>query len=381
MPLITCGGMRFQYKWKDLKADQIPIEAQQKLQSAMEYALECGVTHFETARGYGSSEVQMGQVLPAMERDRILVQTKVGPTDDPKDFLAQFEQSLRNLNLDYVDLFAIHGINDAVALRQSIRPGGCLDAARRLQSQGRVRHVGFSTHARQDIILKAIETGGFDYVNLHWYFVNQSNRRALDEAHRRNMGVLIISPNDKGGKLYEPSEKLLRLCEPLHPMEFNDLFTWSHPGVHTLSMGLSRKEDLDLHVQALRHRTNPGLVDEVATRLRAEMIRMLGEDWCNHWGEGLPEWEDVPGGVNVKEILRLWTWAKGLDMVAYGKMRYNLLGNGGNWFPGSKASSVDDDAIQTACLDNRFSADIPDILREAHALFNDSDRKRLSQGG
>lgn len=379
MPLITCGGMRFQYKWKDLKADQIPEDVQKKLESSMWHALECGVIHFETARGYGSSEVQMGMVLPKMNRDQILVQTKVGPTDNPREFLAQFDQSLRNLNLEYVDLLAIHGINDSTTLHQSLRDGGCLEMARRLQSQGRARYVGFSTHAPLDIILQAIETGGFDYVNLHWYFVNQSNREALEEAQRRGMGVLIISPNDKGGKLYEPSDKLLRLCAPLHPMEFNDLFTWSHPAVHTLSMGLSRKEDLDLHVQALQGRSNPEQVDAIAGRLHAEMIHMLGEDWCLHWDEGLPVWEAVPGGVNIREILRLWTWAKGLDMVGYGKMRYNLLGNGGHWFPGNKAAVVHDEAIRRACHSNRFSSDIPGILREAHELFNEVDRKRLSQ--
>ena len=33
------------------------------------------------------------------------------------------------------------------------------------------RHIGFSTHATTDIILATINTGEFDYVNLHWYFV------------------------------------------------------------------------------------------------------------------------------------------------------------------------------------------------------------------
>ena len=58
----------------------------------------------------------------------------------------------------------------------------------------------------------------FDYVNLHWYFVNDLNWSAIPEARRRDMGVFIISPNDKGGKLHEPPQKLLELCAPLTPM-------------------------------------------------------------------------------------------------------------------------------------------------------------------
>ena len=39
-------------------------------------------------------------------------------------------------------------------------------------------------------------------------------------ARQRDMGVFIISPNDKGGKLYDPPPKLTRLCAPLTPMQF-----------------------------------------------------------------------------------------------------------------------------------------------------------------
>ena len=84
-----------------------------------------------------------------------------------------------------------------------------------LVDSGRVRHVGFSTHATPDVISAAIRSDEFDYVNLHWYFVNDLNRVCVAEAAQRDMGVFIISPNDKGGKLYAPPEKLVKLCAPL----------------------------------------------------------------------------------------------------------------------------------------------------------------------
>ena len=54
-----------------------------------------------------------------------------------------------------------------------------------------------------------MNTGEFDYFNVHWYFVNDLNWPAVEAAHRLDMGVFIISPNDKGGKLYEPPKKLV----------------------------------------------------------------------------------------------------------------------------------------------------------------------------
>ena len=93
---------------------------------------------------------------------------------------------------------------------------------------------------RARLITRAIATGEFDYVNLHWYFVNDLNWAAVQEAARRDMGVFIISPNDKGGKLYEPPPKLAQLCQPLSPMAFNDLYCLARPEVHTLSIGAAR---------------------------------------------------------------------------------------------------------------------------------------------
>ena len=95
--------------------------------------------------------------------------------------------------------------------------------AQKLQAQGKVRFIGFSTHAPTDIILQAIETNLFDYVNLHWYYINQINWEAVTAAKRHDMGVFIISPSDKGGMLYKPPQKLVELCSPLSPMVFNDL--------------------------------------------------------------------------------------------------------------------------------------------------------------
>src|SRR5690606_36006336 len=119
-----------------------------------------------------------------------------------------------------------------------------------------VRHVGFSTHGATDVIVDAIRTeqfGGFDYVNLHWYFIYQNNWPAVLEARARDMGVFIISPSDKGGMLYEPSARLLELTAPLHPIIFNNLFCLNREEVHTLSLGAARPSDYDLHVESLKY--------------------------------------------------------------------------------------------------------------------------------
>ena len=239
IPVFSCGGMRYQYKWQDVPLTEVPPENQANLEATIRRSLELGINHIETAHSYGSSERQLGLVLPKLPREEMIVQTKVEPPADAEEFRRLFHDSLDRLQLDYVDLLGIHGINNHELLWRTLRKGGCLAVARELQAEGLVRHVGFSTHAPTEIILEAIrheEDGGFDYVNLHWYYIFQRNWSAVEAATERDMGVFIISPADKGGMLYKPSEKLVDLCQPLHPLVFNCLFCLSQPEVHTLSL-------------------------------------------------------------------------------------------------------------------------------------------------
>jgi hypothetical protein len=379
MPIFSCGGMRYQYKWQDVPRWMIPKTNQRNLEETIQRAFELGINHVETARGYGTSEMQLGKILPTLPREKLIVQTKVSPKKNSQEFRQQFEKSLGYLKLDYVDLLGLHGINNEETFQQSLRPGGCLEEARKLQAQGKVRFIGFSTHGSTEIITKTIETGEFDYVNLHWYYINQNNWAAIEAAKLQDMGVFIISPSDKGGKLYQPSSKLVELCQPLSPMLFNDLFCLSHPQVHTLSLGAAKPEDFDEHVKVL-----PLLeeADEILTpilaNLEAAAIAAMGEEWVKTWHVGLPKPEETPGNINIPTILWLRNLAIAYDMIEYGKMRYNLLGNGGHWFPGAKADRVKEFDLK-ACLSNSPHADkIPSFLVDADRLLADRSVKRLS---
>jgi len=375
LPVISCGCMRFQGSWNS--DDAVSKESQKNVEACVRHALELGIYHIETARGYGTSEKQLGQILPKLPRNEIIVQTKVNPHEDVAQFAKTFEKSMGLLKVDYLDLFSIHGINDETTFEHAMR---CLDKALEWKQAGRVRHIGFASHGGPDIIIKTVKTGAFEHVNLHWFYIYQDNWPAILEARKHDMGVFIISPNDKGGLLYNPSAKLVELTAPLHPMAFNDLFCLSHPEIHTLSCGISKPEDFDIHAEAIEHLDRAAdVIAPIQKRLEDEMVRVLGAEWVETWYKGLPQWHETPGEINIPWILRLRNLALAYDMIEFGKMRYNLLGNGGHWFPGQKADKLGKHDL-TACLKKSPNAKkIPVALAEAHALLAGEERKRLQK--
>jgi len=383
MPVLSCGGMRFQEKWPGQEFDQIESPCQANLEAIIERAFEVGINHFETARGYGNSELQLGKILPKLPRDEIIVQTKIGLYEDAQDFLDNFETSMGLLQVDKFDLLGLHGINTTDSLDKALRPGGCLDAAEKLREQGRVDFIGFSTHGRTETILAAIESDRFDYVNLHWYYIFQDNRPAIEAAAQRDMGVFIISPSDKGGMLYDPPEIVKQLCEPLSPMVFNDLFCLSNPDVKTLSVGAARTGDFDEHLKAIELLDQADqLTGPIIKRLDDQLSQRLGEHWMQTWQQGLPLPEHTPGGINIPVILWLRNLVLGFDLIKYCKMRFNLFGEGGSWFPGERIENLN--ALKSldfsACLSQSPHAEkIPGYLAQTYELLAGEAVNRLTE--
>src|SRR6266496_5969980 len=99
MPVISCGGMRYQFKWQDVKPKDIPPANQANLEATIRRALELGINHIETARGYGTSEMQLGRILPTLPRDQLIVQTKISPRPSTQEFLRAFNTSMDYLRL------------------------------------------------------------------------------------------------------------------------------------------------------------------------------------------------------------------------------------------------------------------------------------------
>lgn len=341
-------------------------------QKTIEKALDLGINHFETARGYGKSEEYLGAALArlSVERSQIYITTKISPTAAFDATNQYIDESLQRLQLDYIDCLAIHGINTWEHLKL-VQGDGCMSAVQAAVNDGRIKHVGFSSHGSLELITSAIATNLFEFVNLHYYYFFQRHAAALALAETKDMGVFIISPADKGGKLYTPPQKLLDLCYPLTPLEFNYRFLLSDPRITTLSVGAAKADEL-IEPLKFSDRTDALTPEEIAICQRLEaQLAAIAPQKCSQCYACLP----CPENVNITEILRLRNLTVAYNMEDYSSYRYSMLENAGHWFPGNKGNRC------TSCGDCLprcpEKLDIPALLTDAHEKLETSPRRRL----
>ena len=383
MPVLSLGGMRFQKSWNQLGLNEISKEEQNKVENILDLAELYGLNHIETARHYGTSEVQLGSAFKNIDLRSKIIQTKIPPNEDINKFQDELKMSFQKLGIKKIDLLAIHGINTFEHLHQAIRSGGCVDALRKWQNDNLIGHIGFSTHGSLSLIQKAISSNKFDFVNLHWYFINQKNIEAIKLAKKFDLGVFIISPTDKGGHLHTPSDKICKLCAPLHPIVFNDLFCLSNNSVHTLSVGVAKETDFDYHLEAisLLHKSND-FVCSIENKLTQELIKVLGVDWYQNWDKNLPTWKNTPGEINIPVLLWLSNLLEAWDLESFTKARYQLLGNGGHWFPGNNANmldlSVTENDLNKSLINHSNPKKVIEKLRYLKNIFGKEEQVRLS---
>jgi predicted aldo/keto reductase-like oxidoreductase len=358
--VITLGGMRYKHGWEEPR-HVIPQDTLDQCRDTVQKALEQGINLIETAQGYGKSENVYGKVLNdelKLKRESYLLMTKGAPRTAEETRTMVAEQ-LKALKTDYFDFYAWHGINTMELFEIACAKGGPVEELLKMKQEGIIRHVGFSSHAPLNVILKAIETDLFEFVNLHYYYFFQRNKPAVDLAEKKDMGVFIISPNDKGGQLSNPPQKLVELTAPLHPIAWNARFCLSNPAIHTLTFGLPATVQFD-HINGIFPASAPFSPEDAQINQKLDDQLQLDP----YSGFDAYSMENDPSGLNIPEILRFRTLWKCYDMKDFGLYRYNMFQEKDHWFPGNFPTEENLKKVDLSSCPK----DVPviELIRETH---------------
>ncbi len=154
--------------------------------------LELGVTFFDTANGYSTSEERIGKGL-AGRRELAIIATKT-PARDRATALEHLELSLRRLNVEVIDLWQLHNVSTFEAYEQVLGPGGALEAAQQALEVGQVRHIGITSHS-MDVALEAVSSGHFETVQFPFNFVtHEPAQQLVPLAREHDVGFIAMKP-------------------------------------------------------------------------------------------------------------------------------------------------------------------------------------------
>jgi hypothetical protein len=211
-------------------------------------------------------------------RDRVVLATKTFARD--ADGAAKdVAQSLSNLRTDTIDLYQCHQVANGAALEQVLAPGGAYEALARSRSEGKIRHLGFSSHHLETAI-RACRTGRFATVQFPCNFVEvDAVRELFGVAREAGMGIIAMKP--LGGGLLDRADLCFR-------------FLQQYPDVLPIP-GIQAREEID-EIAALSR--SPRAPTEKELQEMEGIRAALGNRFCRRCEYCMP----CEKGVNIPRV-------------------------------------------------------------------------------
>jgi len=222
----------------------------------IDYAIKNGVNYFDTAWGYhdGESENIVGEILSEYPRDSFYIATKFPGYDVSNMTKVEeiFEEQLKKCRVDYFDFYMFHNVCESNIEEYLDRQYGIYDYLMKQKENGRIRHLGFSTHGTLDTMKRFIDAYGKDMefcqIQLNWIDWKMQNAKAkVEMLKEQGIPVWVMEPV-RGGKLATLEEEYaneLRTLRPdATPAEWSFRFLQSIPEVVVTLSGMSDMKQL-----------------------------------------------------------------------------------------------------------------------------------------
>ncbi|MBE5848520.1 MAG: oxidoreductase [Lachnospiraceae bacterium] len=297
---LAFGTMRL-----PLKADGSIDQAQ--VESMTDYAMEHGVNYFDTAYPYheGKSEIAIGKALAKYPRESFKLVTKFPGHQFMKKYDCEgiFHEQLAKCGVEYFDFYLFHNIYENSLPTYQNKDYGIIDYFVKQTELGRIRHLGFSTHARTENMEAILDFLGdrieFCQIQLNYLdWTLQDAKKKVELLEKRGIPIMVMEPV-RGGKLTDLGDENNAKLKSLRPDE--SIASWSFrwlmdiPGVATVLSGMSDLEQMKDNVKTFSE-------GEPLSREERDMMLTIAESLkkgvpctaCRYCCDGCPKGLDIP---------------------------------------------------------------------------------------
>jgi predicted aldo/keto reductase-like oxidoreductase len=253
----------------------IPIQRVTETEAieVVKYALEKGMNFIDTSRMYTTSETRIGKALKETDRKAAIATKSFSRSAD--GIQKDVERSLKELQLEYIDLYQCHGISSEEEYRLITAPDGALTGLLRAKEQGLIGHVGITSH-NLDLLEKVVEDGLFETVMICLSFLEPAAReRVIPKAREKQIGIIAMKPFSGG--VIESAEVALK-------------WVFAFPDILVLA-GVERKDMIDQNWRVFQG--DYALTAEEARTLK-EISQQFETKFCRRCDYCLPCPVEIP---------------------------------------------------------------------------------------
>lgn len=236
-------------------------------------AIEQGIDFIDTSRVYTTSERRIGLALKETGKRVVLASKSQTPTANGAR--ADLETSLRELQVDYIDLYQCHFVSNEEAYQKVISPGGAFEALTKARDEGLIGHIGITSHSL-GVLDRSLDDGLFDTIMVCFGLLEPGARdKVIPKAIVRNVGVLAMKPFSGG--VVDSARLALK-------------YALSEPGVLVLA-GVEHPDLLDENWRVFEEGgplTEAEQQEIAALRQRYDKVFCRRCDYCQPCSEGIP---------------------------------------------------------------------------------------------
>lgn len=301
---LGMGNMRLPTTGEGFNA---PINYE-KAHEIIDYGMAHGITYYDTAYVYhgGDSERCLGQALKKYPRDSFYVATKFNYMANP-DYKAVFEEQLERLQMDHIDFYLIHAVMGNNI--QQYLDCGCIDYFLEQQKLGRIKYLGFSSHASPDDLRRFADHHPWDFAQLQINYFDWNYSTAKEEYEiltERNIPVVVMEPV-RGGRLAQLTPDAEALLKQAHPdwsiASWALRFVRTLPNVQVILSGMSTLEQIVDNVATFSDET-PLSEDDLKLLMEAcDLFHTQLQVPCTACRYCTP---DCPMEINIPEFLKIY---------------------------------------------------------------------------